>query len=189
MVSVLAPAGLESAMADILLRQTTTLGVRVHRLADRPAAKREMRSVETAYGAWTQFETFPAFMADVEDVRQIDDRYLYWRVNVVGKEEAFTAEITEQIPEKRIAWTSKVTSSGAANAGVVTFHRLDDAHARVMLQLGYEPQGIAEKVGNALGILNANVQSDLKRFKKFVERFGDDIEGWRGEIPSRADVP
>ena len=142
----------------------------------------------TAYDAWTQFETFPVFMEDVEDVRQIDDRYVYWRVNVAGREEAWTAEITEQIPDKRIAWTSKETSPGAANSGVVTFHRLDDESSRVMVQLGYEPEGILDKVGSALGALNAKLQRDLQRFKTFVERHGDDVDGWRGEIPSKPDA-
>jgi uncharacterized membrane protein len=149
------------------------------------------RSVEvevpasTAYATWTQFELFPHFMKDVEEVRQKDDRHLHWRANLWGKTEEWDAEITEQIPGKRIAWRSE---NGAANAGVVTFHRLDDDRARVMLQMSYEPERLTEKVGDALGIFRHRVASDLAVFKSFVERQGEQIEGWRGEVPAKEDA-
>jgi len=76
--------------------------------------------VRTAYNQWTQFEEFPQFMEGVVDVRQLDDKHLRWRTKIGGKEKEFDAEITEQIPDQRIAWRSQ---SGAPNGGVVTFHR------------------------------------------------------------------
>lgn len=139
----------------------------------------------TAYNAWTQFELFPHFMEGVESVQQKDDRHLHWRANVYGKTEEWDAEITEQIPDKRIAWQSQ---EGASNAGVVTFHRLSDRRSRVMLQMGYEPERLTEKVGDALGLLTRRVEGDLQRFKSFVEQQGDRIEGWRGEIPAKEDA-
>jgi pyridinium-3,5-bisthiocarboxylic acid mononucleotide nickel chelatase len=48
-VSVLCESELEPAMRDILLKHTTTLGVRVHEVR-RHEARREMRQVSTAYG-------------------------------------------------------------------------------------------------------------------------------------------
>jgi uncharacterized membrane protein len=149
------------------------------------------RSVEvavpasTAYHTWTQFELFPYFMEGVQSVTQKDDRHLHWRANVYGKSEEWDAEITEQIPGKRIAWRS---TTGAPNAGVVTFHRLDDERAKVMLQMEYEPERLTEKVGDALGFFGDRVESDLRRFKKFAEQQGDRIEGWKGEIPAKPDA-
>lgn len=149
------------------------------------------RSVEidapasTAYGVWTRFEQFPKFMEDVEEVRQTDDRHLHWRARVFGQTEEWDAEITEQIPDKRIAWTSR---GGATNAGVVTFHRLSDDRSKVMLQLQYEPQRLSEKVADALGVLTRRVEGDLSRFKEFVEARGAQIEAWRGEIPAKPDA-
>lgn len=139
----------------------------------------------TAYAAWTQFELFPQFMQDVESVLQIDDRHLRWRADVWGQPEQWEAEITEQIPDKRIAWTS---NGGAANAGVVTFHRLSDDHARVMLQLEYDPESWSEKIGDALGIFTRRIEADLEGFKEFVEREGHQIQGWKGEIPAKDDT-
>ena len=139
----------------------------------------------TAYNTWTQFELFPQFMEGVEDVSQRDDRHLHWRAKIAGKTEEWDAEITEQIPDKRIAWTAQ---GGAANAGVVTFHRLSDERSRVMLQMDYEPERLSEKVGDALGFVTRRIDGDLKRFKTFVEKEGDRIEGWRGEVPAKRDA-
>src|SRR5581483_10233082 len=90
--------------------------------------------VRTAYNQWTQFESFPRFMEGVEAVRQLDDAHLHWRASIAGKMEEWDAVITEQTPDERIAWHS---TSGATNAGVVTFHRLGEGETRVMLQLEY----------------------------------------------------
>ena len=62
--------------------------------------------VRTAYNQWTQFEEFPRFMEGVEEVRQLDDTHLHWRTKVGGREKEFDAQITEQRPDERIAWSS-----------------------------------------------------------------------------------
>ncbi len=111
--------------------------------------------VRTAYNQWTQFEEFPRFMEGVREVLQLDDRHLRW-----------CAEIAEQIPDERIAWHS---TSGAANAGVVTFHYLAPEKCRVMLQMKYDPHGFVENVGDALGAAKARIKGDLARFKQFIE--------------------
>jgi uncharacterized membrane protein len=133
----------------------------------------------TAYNQWTQFEEFPRFMDGVLEVRQFDDKHLNWRTNIGGKEKDFDAEITQQIPDKRIAWRSR---SGAPNAGVVTFHPLNDQNARIMLQMEYEPEGIIEKGGDILGVASRRIEGDLKRFKEYVESKGRERGAWRGTI-------
>jgi uncharacterized protein (TIGR00299 family) protein len=50
LISVLTPAGLEPVLTDILLRETTTLGVRARHFTHRAQARREMRQVETRFG-------------------------------------------------------------------------------------------------------------------------------------------
>jgi uncharacterized membrane protein len=117
-------------------------------------------------------------------VKQLDERHLHWRTNIFGKEEEWDAEITEQIPDKRIAWCS---TSGAKNAGVVTFHRLSDTTAKVMLQLEYEPESVGEKVGDLLGAVALRIERDLKRFKRFIEERGSETGAWRGEVRSKDD--
>ena len=126
-------------------------------------------AVRTAYNQWTQFEEFPRFMEGVQEVTQLDDRSLRWRANVGGKQKEWTATIEEQIPDDRIAWRS---TSGASNAGVVTFHRLGDSKTRIMLQLEYDPEGIVENVGDTAGLVSSRVKGDLDRFKEFIESRG-----------------
>jgi uncharacterized membrane protein len=142
--------------------------------------------VRTAYDQWTQFEEFPEFMEGVESVEQLDDRNLRWHAEIGGKDLEWTARITEQIPDKRIAWTS---TSGARNAGVVTFHRISDDTSRVTLQLDYEPEGIVENLGDMIGVMGSRAEGDLERFKEFIEARGHETGAWRGKIPSRDDAP
>jgi len=139
--------------------------------------------VRTAYNQWTQFEEFPQFMDKVEEVKQIDDKHMHWRASMAGKTEEWDAVISEQIPDERIAWTS---TSGAPNAGVVTFHYIDPNTTRVMLQLDYEPEGIVEKAGSALGIPQKQIEGDMERFKKFIEARGAETGAWRGEVDRNA---
>lgn len=135
--------------------------------------------VRSAYNQWTQFESFPHFMEGVQEVRQLDDKNLHWRASIAGKEEEWDAVITEQKPDMRVAWRS---TSGATNAGIVTFHRLGENKTRVTLQLDYDPEGVVENVGDALGFVSRRVEGDLERFKAFIEARGHETGAWRGEI-------
>ena len=135
--------------------------------------------LNTAYNQWTQFEEFPLFMDGVESVEQIDEETLYWHAEIAGVDQKWRAKITEQTPDQRVAWTSV---EGAKNAGVVTFHHIDDDTTRVMLQMDYNPEGFIENVGAALGIVERRIKGDLERFKTFIEQRGVATGAWRGEI-------
>ena len=135
--------------------------------------------LSTAYNQWTQFEDFPRFMEGVKSVTQVDDTHLRWVAEVAGKDKEWDAEITEQHPDERVAWTS---TSGARNAGVVTFHHIDDATTRITLQMDVDPEGLVEEAGAALGLLQRRVKGDLERFKEFIESRGAETGGWRGEV-------
>jgi uncharacterized membrane protein len=135
--------------------------------------------VRTAYNQWTQFESFPQFMEGVERVDQLDDARLHWVAKVGGKTKEWDARITEQTPDQRVAWTA---TDGAENAGVVTFHRIDDATTRVTVQMDLDPEGPLENIGDAIGVPDRRVKGDLERFKEFIESRGGETGAWRGEI-------
>lgn len=137
--------------------------------------------IAIAYDQWTQFESFPQFMEGVESVTQVDDRRNHWTVELGGVTREFDTEITEQHPEERIAWTT--VGGDLEQAGVVTFHRLDDTTTRVTVQMDWDPQGLAEKAGAALGVDDRRVKADANRFKEFIESRGTQTGGWRGEVP------
>jgi hypothetical protein len=53
----------------------------------------------------------------------------------------------------------------------------------------FEPHGLAEKVGDTLGVLDRQVKGDLRRFKGFIEEHGQETGGWRGRVrPAGADT-
>ncbi|HEX8626565.1 MAG TPA: SRPBCC family protein [Catenuloplanes sp.] len=136
--------------------------------------------VRTAYNQWTQFEEFPRFMEGVTEIRQLSDTMTHWKTKIAGVEREFDAQITEQLPDERVAWTA---TSGTKQAGVVTFHRLDETHTRVTAQMDIEPEGIAEQAGDKLGVIDRKVKGDMKRFKEFIEsRGGIETGAWRGEV-------
>jgi uncharacterized membrane protein len=135
--------------------------------------------VRTAYNQWTQFEEFPRFMEAVREVRQKDDTHLRWVAEVNGRVKEWDAEITQQEPDQRVAWQS---TSGATNAGVVTFHRIDGDTTRVTVQMDVEPDGVVESAGLAVGALERQVKGDLERFKEFIESRGQETGAWRGEV-------
>jgi uncharacterized membrane protein len=135
--------------------------------------------VTTAYNQWTQFEEFPRFMEGIEEVTQLDDTRLHWVANIGSQRKEWYARITEQIPDERIAW---VAEGGVYNAGVVTFHRLDENQTRVMLQIEYDPESFVEEVGDKLGFVTRRIQGDLERFKEFIEGRGAETGAWRGTV-------
>jgi len=135
--------------------------------------------VSTAYNQWTQFETFPAFMKGVEAVEQIDETSLQFRTDVAGVRREYQAQITEQTPDRRIAW---VSTDKPRNAGTVTFEPLGAERTRVKVELEWEPEGVVEKTGSALGADSRQVSADLGRFKEFIESRGIETGEWRSSV-------
>jgi uncharacterized membrane protein/CBS domain-containing protein len=140
--------------------------------------------VRSAYDQWTQFEEFPSFMEGVEQVQQLDDRRLHWRAKVGGKVRDWDAKITEQVPDQKIAWQA---TSGKRNEGIVRFEPLDDDRTRVDVEMKFEPDGVGELVGSAIGLPERRVKGDLERFRELIEKRGGQPTGaWRGETHQSA---
>ncbi|MFI6902547.1 SRPBCC family protein [Nonomuraea sp. NPDC050394] len=139
-----------------------------------------MVPVRVAYNQWTQFETFPEFMEGVESVKQLTDTRNAWLAEIAGVKREFETEITEQHPDERIAWRSV---DRPHQAGVVTFHRLDDTTTRVTLQMEYDPEGFVETAGDWLQLVRLRVQGDMRRFKDYIEARGGETGAWRGDVP------
>ena len=142
--------------------------------------------VRTVYNQWTQFEEFPKFMAGVKEVRQLDDTHVHWHAEIWGKDKEWESEITELVPDQKIAWRS--TSGDAPNAGTVRFEPVAPDRTRVKLTMEYEPQGAFESIGDALGVLK-RVESTVKDFKRFIESRGAETGGRRGEVHGGQKTP
>ena len=143
--------------------------------------------VPTAYDQWTQFETFPEFIEGVESVEQLDDKRLHWKAEIGGATREWDAEIVDQTPDERITWRSL---AGTKNDGTVLF-RTDPGNpgsTEITLRLEYEPEGVVEKAGDLLNIVDRRAQGDLERFKKFIESRGTETGAWRGEVKPSGEV-
>ncbi|MBO1738109.1 SRPBCC family protein [Leifsonia sp. TF02-11] len=136
--------------------------------------------VTTAYNQWTQFESFPHFLEEVDEIRQIDDTTNHWRVTIGGATREFDTVITEQHPDERVAWKS--VAGDVSHAGVVTFHRLSDTSTRVTVQFDWTPGDALEKIGAALGVDDHAVKKDLRNFKEYIEDQPVETGSWRGDI-------
>lgn len=137
--------------------------------------------ISEAYALFSNFERFPEFMEGVESVRREGADQLQWHARIAGKDERWSARITENVPEGRVAWES---TSGARNEGLVTFDKLTEDRTRVHMHVEYEPEGFVENVGSLLGVVNARMAGDLNRFKELVEEGGAVRGGWHDRMPS-----
>jgi uncharacterized membrane protein len=135
--------------------------------------------VSTVYNQWTQFEEFPRFMEGLESVRQKDDTHLHWVAEIGGKRDEWEAEITEQKPDKVVAWRSL---DGHHNSGRVLFEPIDQSTTKLTVEMEHEPEGLVQTLGSALGSDSRQVGKDLERFKELIESRGVESGAWRGEV-------
>lgn len=135
--------------------------------------------VRVAYNQWTQFEEFPEFMDGVEQVTQLDDTHLHWVAKIAGVRREWDAEITEQVPDRMVAWTN---IDGVMNRGIVTFDPIESRATRVTLTMDFEPDNLVENVGDKLGLVHGRVRGDLERFRDFISSRGYETGAWRGVV-------
>jgi uncharacterized protein (TIGR02271 family) len=135
--------------------------------------------LRVVYNQWTQFEEFPRFMEGVEEVRQEGNKRLFWKAKIAGKVKEWEAEITDQVPDQKIAWRS---IDGSSNAGTITFNALGADTTQVNAEIEYEPEGLLEKTGDVLGIPSGRIEGDLTRFRDYIEKRGRETGGWRGQV-------
>ncbi|MBJ2121605.1 SRPBCC family protein [Arthrobacter sp. MSA 4-2] len=135
--------------------------------------------VSTAYNQWTQFEDFPQFMGGIKSVTQLSDDRLEWVAEIGGIRRQWEARILEQVPDRKVSWAA---TEGATNAGTVTFEDIGGGQTSVQLFLEYEPEGLVEKVGDKLNVIEKQAEGDLERFKAFIESEGYASGAWRGSV-------
>ncbi|WP_406179138.1 SRPBCC family protein [Streptomyces sp. NBC_01006] len=136
--------------------------------------------VATAYDQWTQFESFPQFMDGVQSIELRTDTMTHWVTKIAGVEREFDAEITGLVPDEQVAW---VTVGGKVEqSGLVTFRPIDPGRTEVTLMMDFDPEGMAESIGDKFGFFDRQLKGDLKRFKHFIEERGTATGSWRGSV-------
>ena len=137
--------------------------------------------VEQVYNQWTQFEDFPKFMDGIQSVQQLDETHVHWVAEIGGESREWTTEITEQQPDKKVAW--KTIEGEVKNDGAVTFEQVAGGQTRVNVQMDVEGESAAEHVaGDLLGVVKSQVRGDLERFKQLIENRDQETGAWRSEV-------
>jgi len=114
----------------------------------------------------------------MSDVRKVESKEGFadrteWTVSgPAGTSVTWEAEIVEDSPPHKIAWSSVDSSDpGLKNAGVVRFDDRGDGTTGVEVSLEYDPPG--GKLGDAVAAIFANPQSKVEQavaeFKTIIE--------------------
>ncbi len=128
--------------------------------------------VERVFDFWTNYENFPQFMSRVREVIPTGtDRSRWIIAGPAGIPVEWTAEITEKVPNKMLAWRS-IAGSAINHAGIVHFEPRRDSGTRVQIKMWYRP--IAGAVGHKLAWLfgsdpKSEMDADMVRMKTFIE--------------------
>ena len=142
------------------------------------------RSPEDLYNAWRDFTRLPTFMKYIREVRSVGENRTHWVAEApTGRRVEWDAEVTEDVPNERIAWRS-VQDADIHQVGEIRFRPAPEGRGtEVELSMTHEaPAGAApgRAVSALLGALTRQMaREDLKRFKRLMES---------GEIPTNATV-
>ncbi len=121
--------------------------------------------INEVYRRWSDFEHFPQFMANVEEVSPRGGNRYRWVARIFGIKQEWDAEVVEKQPQRSIAWRSV---TGAYNAGAVSFFSQGENSTQVRVRFEYAPPG--GKTGQVLDQLTQTtrreIHEDLDNFKK-----------------------
>jgi uncharacterized membrane protein len=130
------------------------------------------RMAEELYAYWRDFTNAPSYMDRIISVRALDDRRSLWTAEGPrGAAIEWMSDLTEDVPNRRIAWHS-LPGSDLPNRGSVEFTpgRLGETTVRHTLE--FDPPGgmVGEAIARVMqGMTKEMVQADLRRFKTLME--------------------
>jgi uncharacterized membrane protein len=128
--------------------------------------------VAQVYQFWRNFENFPRFMDNVDEVRLLDGtgQRSHWKLHgPMGKTVEYDADLTQDEPNKAIGWNS--TDGDIETTGQVTFtEHEDNTLVHVIMQWADVPGGaLGEAASRMLQSPETMLEEDLQRFKDIAE--------------------
>ncbi|HEV2094676.1 MAG TPA: SRPBCC family protein [Rubrobacter sp.] len=140
---------------------------------------------EDVFRYWSNFENFPSFMSNVQEVRMTGQDTSHWKVKgPLGKSVQFDAKTTEMDPGRGIGWNT--IGGDVMTSGEARFEEVAPGRTRIEVTMNYsDPPGGAfgEAVANALSNPERSLREDLQNFAKIVER--GELGGPDAQTPSR----
>jgi len=141
--------------------------------------------LQDVFTYWSNFENFPKFMSNIEDVRMTGQDTSHWQVKgPLGKSVEFDAKTTELDPSRGIGWNS--VDGDVMTSGEVRFEELLPDRTRIEVTMNYaDPPGgkVGEIVANVLSDPEKSTREDLQNFAGIVER--GELGGSGSQTPSR----
>jgi uncharacterized membrane protein len=161
------PTGTQAPLSDADLRHPDTDDAVVARAVtiDRPA--------EALYAYWRDFSNLAVLMENIERIDTIDAQRSHWVVKgPAGKDVEWDSLVTEDIPNRRIAWQA-AEGADVQNSGWVEFRPAPgDRGTEVHALIQYDAPG--GSFGRTLAKLlqrepNTQMRRELRRFKQLME--------------------
>ncbi|MEN6450994.1 MAG: SRPBCC family protein [Thermoguttaceae bacterium] len=130
-------------------------------------------SPEAAYDFWRDLANIPRFMRHIRSVTPTGPRHSHWvATGVAGIRIEWDAELTEEQPNRLIAWRT-LPGARIRSSGRVEFERApDDRGAVVRVEMEYEPPlgSLGVTAARLLGREPAQqLHEDLRRLKQLLE--------------------
>ncbi|MBA2692047.1 MAG: SRPBCC family protein [Rubrobacter sp.] len=127
--------------------------------------------VAEVYRYWSNFENFPKFMQNVEEVCMTGQDTSHWKVKgPLGKSVQFDARTTEMNPERGIGWNTE--DGEVMTSGEAKFEEVAPDRTRIEVTMNYaDPPGgkVGEVAANILSNPEKNMKEDLENFARIVE--------------------
>ncbi|CAN5210653.1 hypothetical protein BH18ACT10_BH18ACT10_03680 [soil metagenome] len=141
--------------------------------------------LQDVFTYWSNFENFPKFMSNIEDVRMTGQDSSHWKIKgPLGKSVEFDAKTTEMDPSRGIGWNT--VEGEIMTSGEVRFEELLPDRTRVEVTMNYaNPPGgkVGEVVASVLSDPEKSTREDLQNFVGIVER--GELGGSGSQTPSR----
>ncbi|MEX2227838.1 MAG: SRPBCC family protein [Dehalococcoidia bacterium] len=129
---------------------------------------------DTVYQVWRNFENFPNFMSNIEQVQDMGDGRSHWKAKgPLGVNAEWDAEIVVDEPGRAIAWRSLEDGANVHTDGAVRFEAAGDA-TRLFVTMSYDApaHGLGELAAKIFANPEKQVAADLRRFKEMIETEG-----------------
>lgn len=132
--------------------------------------------VETVYGLWTRYETFPRFMSTLEEVADLGQGRSRWTVKgPAGVSVSWYAEVTRLIENQLLEWRS-LPGSAVPNHGTIQFERTPEGGTCVDIHLRYHPPAgaLGQLAARLFGAdARSQMDEDLRELKASLEAAAD----------------
>lgn len=129
------------------------------------------KSKDEVYRFWRQLENLPQIMTHVSKVEKLAENKYMWEAEFNKQHFRWNALIIEDIPGKKISWTS-VDSPDVENSGKVEFNDAPKGGMELKVTICYKPAKTAadKLLAHAFDpVFKQRILDNLRQFKRKVE--------------------